>query len=245
MNRHAMLRAALPALALVLCATAAGAQLTDDLRRLAETRNEPGPPRRGCGLHREPRTLPAVATLADSGALAAALTEFAEQFPMSGDSAPYALYSITVAPSGQPQAPRPLAYLLPSGQVGRFHHLVQEGLRTQGLRPGTVRLRVRLPGTPTFAVEHAQRCPAEVRTRFSLNSGSLSFGGQRPQPARVRVIVADDGRILGVQQLSSTGNDALDRWLQDSLRNMRAVPGLIDGVPTQMEVDETIQINTR
>lgn len=242
------LRLLFPVAALAaLTASAAAAQIQDDLRPelAASGMREPGPPRRGCGMMRDPRVLPSLASMTDSAAFMRQLAAYAASYPIRGDSTPYALYSITVGATGRLEPPRPLAYLLPAGQEQALSLLVRDALRPEEMRPGTVRLRVTVAAAPVVAVERSQRCAPELRTRFGLESSALGAGTQRPQPARVRALVGADGRVLGVQLLGTTGRPELDRWIQDTLQRNRAVPGLIDGQPAQMEVEETIQISTR
>jgi hypothetical protein len=237
----------LPLLLLAAAAHPALGQIQEDRREeLASARQlEPGPPRRGCHTLREPR-LPSLSALVDSASLAARLAELAAAYPIAGDSTPFGLYSVKIGLDGGVADFRPLAWLLPEGQVGVIHQTVRASLAPRALAPGAVRLRVLLGSAPGVRVEFSQRCPAEVRTRFQLRTNALGSATlQRPQPVRVRVQVAETGRVLGVQLLGTTGIEEVDRWVQDALQRGNAVPGLIDGIPTQMEVDALIQVETR
>ena len=227
---------------LPLFAAPAAAQLSEStVENLAAYRGGPGRPRRGCQPLREPRVLPAVSALADSAALSGAVAAFARDFPVTGDTIPYGLYSVTVGPGGRVQSMHTVHYWLPASQAEAFALHVRAHLRPAQLPESTVRLRVRLGETPRLTVENAYRCPAELRGDFRIRTENA--GAARPQPTmRVRARVAADGSIISVHILRSSGDAEIDRWVQGTLQRSRAVPGLIDGEPAEMDVEEEIRV---
>lgn len=237
-----IIRNALLALALLACAApAAFAQHTNPVDEVVSRRADGPSPRRGCGPMREPRRLPGLAQLADSAALTQAVAEFARQNPIAGDSTPYGLYSLTVGVGGRVESLRPLGYWLPRSQVDAFGQLVGSHLRPREVAPGTVRLRVEPGETPVFRVTQSVHCPAEVRTRFEIRSDNPGVPKQQPQPVRVRVRVAPDGRVSTVH-VRSSGELEIDTWVQATLQRGSALPALVDGIPTEMEVETDIRV---
>ena len=106
---------------------------------------------------------------------------------------------------------------------------------------GTVRLRLILGETPAARIEQSQVCPAEIRGRFQLRTGTPQQ--RRTQPTlRVRARVAADGSILSAQILRSSGDMEIDQWVQSALSAGSAVPGLVDGIPTLMDAEQEIRV---
>lgn len=221
---------------------AASAQHTNPVDEVADRRADAPSPRRGCRPMREPRRLPAVASLADSASLIAAITAFARENPITGDTIPYGVYSLTLGAGGRVESLRPLSYWLPRSQVDAFGSLVASHLRPQEVDPGTVRLRVSLGDAPQVRVLQSEYCPAEVRTRFEIRTGSPGVPKTQPQPVRVRARVAADGRVMSVHVVRSSGDPEIDTWVQATLQRGSAVPGIIDGTPADMDVETDIRV---
>jgi TonB family protein len=202
-------------------------------------------PRHECTIATTPGRLPALSQLVgDSATFAAAVAEFARQYPLR-DGGMFALYSIAYTAGGGVERVKDLEYLLPQGQADAFAALVRESLRPQA--PGkswSIRLRVEPAGSPVVRVGRSEVCEPESTTRFSVEAPSLE-GGRRPTPLRLRAYVDADGNVTDVQLLRGSGSDELDRWVQDTLRRRRFSPGLVDGVPVPMQHEETVPLRTR
>lgn len=230
---------ALAAAALLLVPAAAGAQ-----SRAEQLLSDRPAPRDGCTIAREPRQLPALSQLADSAALAAAVSEFATRYPLR-EGAIFGLYSIAFNAEGAVERVKDLDYMMPQGRADEFESLLRQHLRAQ--RPGrsfSVRLRIQPAGNPVFRVGRSEVCEPLANTRFSVEAPSLE-GGRRPTPIRVRALVDEDGNVGDVQIVRGSGSDELDRWVQDTLRRRRFQPGLVDGVRVPMEYEETVQFRSR
>ena len=201
-------------------------------------------PRDGCTIAREPRQLPTLAQLADSAALATAVSEFATRYPLR-DRAIFGLYSIAFNGEGAVERIKDLDYMMPQGRADEFESLLRQHLRAQ--RPGksfSVRVRVEPAGNPVFRVGRSEVCEPLANTRFEVAAPSLE-GGRRPTPIRVRALVDEDGNVGDVQIVRGSGSDELDRWVQDTLRRRRFQPGLVDGVRVPMNYEETVQFRSR
>jgi len=195
-------------------------------------------PRRGCAPLREPHPVPSIGAIADSAALSEAVAALAREFPMA-DSA-FAAYTIAYGPGGV-QGIRPVNYRLPSGQAEPFAGLVRRHLRSVGSSPGYLRLRVVFGEQPRFVVNNVERCPPELRTEFHMRTVTQAEY-HAPITMRARVRVAPDGRILSVRLLRSSRDNEIDTWVLSVLQSGNALPGLIDGVPVEMEVEEDVRL---
>jgi hypothetical protein len=239
-------RRTLPALfaCALLGASAADAQISsspvDDFVASASSRGSGGRPRRGCAPLREPHPVPSISVMADSAALSAEVAAFAREFPIASDSLPFAAYTVAYGPAGV-QSLRPVNYRLPAGQAQRFATLVRGHLRPIGAASAYLRLRVLVAEQPRFVVDNVERCRPELRTDFHMRTATQAEY-RAPISLRARVRVGADGRILSVQLLRSTRDAEIDTWVQSVLQAGTAVPGLIDGVPVEMEVDEDVRI---
>jgi hypothetical protein len=206
----------------------------------ASQRGGGGRPRRGCAPLREPHPIPALSVMADSAALTAAVAGFARQFPIASDSLPFAAYSITYGPAGV-QNLRPVNYRLPAGQAEAFTALVRSQLRSIGAFPAYLRLRVVIGDQPSFVVDNVERCRPELRTEFHMRTQEQAEY-HAPLTLRARVRVGADGRVLSAHILRGTRDNEINTWVQSVLQSGSALPGLIDGMPVEMEVEEDVRI---
>jgi TonB family protein len=212
--------------------------------RAQQLLSERPPPRDGCTVAREPRQLPTLSQLADSAALATAVSEFAARYPVR-DGAIFGLYSIAFNAEGAVERVKDLDYMMPQGLSNEFQSLLRRHLRAQP--PGrsfSVRVRIEPAGNPVFRVGRSEICEPFSNTRFTLTAPSLA-SGRRATPIRLRAMVDADGNVGDVQILRGSGSDELDRWVQDSLRRRRFQPGLVDGVAVPMEHEETVNFRAR
>ena len=236
MPRRPALSAALPLLLLVCASASAQGSRERDLLSTREA------PRRSCRVLHEPRTLPTVSQLGDSAGIATQLGDYLRQHPITGDSTPYVLYSVSVR-DGQVQV-RPIEYLLPEGGAQELTVLLRNAVDGSELPDGTFRLRADLGAETVLRVGRSERCPPEFETRFRIQS-LAALTGSPPRPVRVRMMVGTDGRIMNVILLGTTGRPDYDRFLRENLLDRRIPPGIIDGQPMQMEHEQLIQFATR
>jgi TonB family protein len=228
------------ALAVLYTACSAATGTVD--RSAALFTDEPAP-RATCRILYQPSSLPAVSQLADSAELVAAVTEYAEQHPLS-DGELRALYSVGFDDTGRVTRLQPIDYWLPEGEDNAFTLLVRQHLRPQMRESGSVRLLVKPGSDPAVRVGRSERCPPETRTSFKLTAPAV-VQLQRPQPMRVSLQVSDKGDVVGREVLSSSGDAELDRWVMQELEHYQFAPGMIDGIAAAMDHEETVQIQAR
>lgn len=227
------------AAALLLAPSSASAQ-----SRAEQLLSDRPPLRRGCTISSVPNHLPPLSQLADSAALVAAVAEFARQHPIS-ERTMFGLYTVAFNAQGAVARVKHLEYFLPQGRADEFEEIVRRSLRPQAPgRAWSVRLRVEPAGNPVVRVGRSEVCEPESNTRFSVEWRALE-GGSRPASPRVRAYVDAEGNVGDVQLLRGTGNEELDRWVQDSLRRRRYLPGLVDGEAVPMEKEEIVLIRSR
>ncbi len=232
--------AALLACALALAAVPAHAQRSRDPQLLSD---RPAP-RDGCALSRNPGTLPALSTLADSAALARTLAEYAQRYPVR-DGKLYAVYSVAFGQDGRVERLEPIDYWLPQGHDAELASRVRETLRAQRpANPWSLRLRVEPASEPAIRVGRSEVCQPRSTTRFELTYPALQ-PGTPPAPMRVRVDVSKEGRIHSIDLLRGSGDSELDRWVERTLLTRSFQPGLVDGVPVQMDREEEVRIRYR
>lgn len=232
-----------PILLLLLSACAAAGSITASADRTALLLTDKPPPREGCRIVYEPNPLPSVSEIADSAALAAAVSSFAQRHPLR-DGSMRALYSVQFDASGRVNRLAPIDYWLPQGQAEVFASLVRQNLRRQTRGPLSLRLWVEPTATSILRVGRSEQCPPEARTRFKLTAPA-AFPIDRPRAVRVRVFVDANGRARGTELASSSGSAELDRWVMETLQRHEFTPALLDGVPVAMEYTETVQIQSR
>lgn len=231
---------ALLACALAFAAVPAHAQRARDPQLLSD---RPAP-REGCAIVRQPGTLPTPAALADSAALARSLAKFAEDYPVR-DGKMYAVYSVAFAANGSVERVAPIDYFLPQGREPELNALVRQAIRAQ--RPAnswSLRLRVEPASEPVIRVGRSEVCAPRSTTRFELTHPALAQGTP-PAPMRVRVYVGTEGRIRSIDVLRGSGDSELDRWVESTLLSRSFLPGLVDGVPVEMQRDEEVRIRYR
>lgn len=232
------------ALGALVCALAFAAPAAAQRARDPQLLSDKPAPREGCTTVRQPGTLPTVAALADSAALAQSMAKFAQDFPVR-DGKLTALYSVAFAADGSVERVVPIDYWLPQGEEPQLTALVRQSIRPQ--RPGSpwsVRLRVDPAAETVFRVGRSEVCQPRSTTRFELVTAAIDQQ-QAPPPMRVRVIVGTQGEIRSLEVVRSSGERELDRWVHDSLLRRRFQPGLVDGVPVIMERDEDVRLRYR
>lgn len=232
------------ALGALVCALAFAAPASAQRARDPQLLSDKPAPREGCTTVRQPGTLPAVAALADSAALARSMAKFAQDFPVR-DGKLTALYSVAFAADGSVERVAPIEYWLPQGEEPQFTALVRQSIRPQRAgTPWSVRLRVDPAAETVFRVGRSELCQPRSTTRFELVTAAIDQQ-QAPPPMRVRVIVGTQGEIRSLDVVRSSGDRELDRWVHDSLLSRRFQPGLVDGVPVIMERDEDVRLRYR
>jgi hypothetical protein len=211
--------------------------------RASQLLSDRPPTRESCVINSQPRSLPSVVQLADSAALAAGVAEYARQYPISGDQPMFALYSIGFGDHGAVERVKAIEYFLPREKEAELTGLVRASLRQQN-GPVNVRLRIEPGAAATFRVGRSERCPPQSNMRFNLTAPALAPTGSPPNIV-MRTLVGPDGGVLGQQMLRRTGSAELDMWVENALARRNYQPGLIDGTPVQMEVEETVRIRAR
>jgi hypothetical protein len=194
-------------------------------------------------INSQPRRLPSVAQLADSATLASDVAEYARQYPITGDQPMFALYSIGFDEHGVVERVKAIDYLLPREKETELTDRLRASLRRQD-GPLNVRLRIEPGAAVPLRVGRSERCPPEANMRFNLVSSVLTPTGTPPNIV-LRTVVAPDGSVLGQQMLRRTGSTELDTWVENALARRHYAPGLIDGTPVQMEIEETVRIRAR
>lgn len=198
------------------------------------------PPRRGCQVER--RNVP-TAELVDSAALHAAVAAYHAERPM-GDSA-YILYSLRVNEAGSVVSMHLLEAYLPEGADQELRALVQPHLRTGARNIKAFRIRL-TPGSATAPVRvgRSEICqPGGLRTvEFSAPMGANLV---KPGNVRVRTRVSATGEILGVHPISGSGIDGYDQSVISYLMSRPVNPGLVDGIPAEMEYEQTVMYRDR
>jgi hypothetical protein len=232
------------ALGALVCTLAFAAPADAQRARDPQLLSDKPAPREGCSTVKQPGTLPAVAALADSAALAQSMAKFAQDFPVR-DGKLTALYSVAFAADGSVERVVPIDYWLPQGEEPQLTALVRQSIRSQRAgSPWSVRLRVDPAAETVFRIGRSEVCPPRSLTRFELTTSALAQS-QSPPPMRVRAIVGTQGEIRALQVVRSSGENELDRWVHDTLLRRRFQPGLIDGVPVIMERDEDVRLRHR
>jgi hypothetical protein len=232
--------ATLLVVALALAAIPAHAQRRRDPLLLSD---KPAP-RQGCTVSQRPSPLPALATLADSAALSAAVEMFARRHPIA-DGKMFAVYSVAFTADGNVERVAPVDYWLPQGMEPDVNALVRQSLKAQ--RPGaawSVRVRFDADSTVTFRVGRSETCPPRATTRFELVTPAVSQT-RPPTPVLARVLVGADGRVRSLSLVRTSGEPELDRWVHDNLLRHAFTPGLVDGVAVEMARDEEVRIQHR
>lgn len=201
-------------------------------------------PRENCRPAPVPSRLPALSELADSAALMAAIGRFAEQhrFSAARDTT-YTLFSVGFARDGRVERVRGIEWWMPEGTVDPLAAIVGQHLKPQS-GGGSIRLRVRPDARPEVKVGRSQVCMPKSGQSFHLVSGQID-PLSKPQPILLRIRVSADGRVMGSQLLRSSGQEEMDRWVRSVVDRYPYAPGLVDGVPTDMEYEQTIQIAAR
>jgi TonB family protein len=235
--RHAL--AILPLLLLGACSAA----VVSGGDRSALLLSDRPAPRASCHILYQPQPLPSLSQLADSAALVRDLADFARRYPLR-DGSSRALYSVTYTADGRVERLNSLDYWLPEGQADAFTALVRRHLRPRLSAGGSVRLLLQPGGDDPVRIGRSERCPPESRTSFRVVAPAI-VQLQRPQPVRVRMHVDAQGRVLGTDLLSSSGDAELDRWVRQTLQRYQFAPGLIDGVAVEMPHEETVRIAAR
>ncbi|HEX8272251.1 MAG TPA: TonB family protein [Longimicrobiaceae bacterium] len=249
MHIRTSFRAAMPAALALLaaCAGAAGGSgspAAPGLSREAVYLSPRPAPRENCGQAPVPMRLPALSELADSAALTAAIAAYAAQhrFDARRDST-YTLFSVAFGREGRVERVRGIEWWMPEGTVDPLAAIVSRHLKPQP-GGGSVRLRVRPDAQPIIRVGRSQVCRPGSAMSFRLVAPQLD-PLSKPQPILLRIRVSTDGRVVGAQVLRSSGEEELDRWVRSNVERYQYAPGLVDGVPVEMEYQQTVQIAAR
>jgi TonB family protein len=172
------------------------------------------------------------------------MNEFARDFPIR-DGKMFGVYSVAFAANGTVERVAAVDYFLPQGHEQDFAALIRTALRSQ--QPGapwSVRVRVE-PGAETvFRVGRSEVCEPRSRSSFQLATPAFSRI-LRPVPMRVQVRIATNGQIRAINILRPSGDNELDRWVQDTLLRRSFQPGLVDGTAVEMEREETVRFTYR
>lgn len=107
-----------------------------------------------------------------------------------------------------------------------------------------LRLRIDLEAGPRLRVGRSERCPPLGRTDILIGTAS-NVRIATPPPVQARVLVGAEGQSLAVAMMGSTDNPGLDSSMQGSLNTRKWTPGLVDGIPTEMEFTTTIRFRSR
>lgn len=241
MRSSSLLRAAVLLCAGVLAAQPAHAQRARDPLLLSD---RPAP-REGCATARLPTPLPTVGALTDSAALKQAVDAFARENPISGGKM-FAVYSVAFGSDGRVARVAPIDYLLPRDLEHELTALVRQSVRAQREgHPWSVRLRVEPGSEPALRVGRSEVCPARSTTSFHLLTQAMDPTANPPRPLRVRVSVRENGSIAGIHLLRSSGDNEMDRWVEQSLIDRRYNPEIVDGVAVPVEREEEVRIRYR
>ncbi len=251
MHRYSSSRTAAAVAGLALLAACAGAadpsgtQLATRSSRESLYLSSRPAPRENCRPAPVPARLPALSELADSAALVAAIGRYAEQhgFSAARDTT-YTLFSVGYAPDGRVERVRGIEWWMPEGTVDPLAVIVGQHLRPLAAGPGSVRLRVRPDARPEIEVGRSQVCRPASGASFHLNGPAIN-PLSKPQPILLRIRVSPAGRVIGSQLLRSSGEEELDRWVRSLVDRYEYAPGLVDGIPVEMEYEQTIQIQAR
>ena len=224
------------------CAAVSGKvdEMQDD-RALLLLSDDPAP-RRGCSILRDPSALPAVSDLADSAALAAAVLDVARQGRIT-DPSTYMLFSVQLLPDGSVGRFRAIRWFVPQELNATLERAVRMQLRRTTVGAGNVRLRVE-PTTGVVRIGRSERCTPIETARFGLRTPA-AMENLRLQPAVMRVRVREDGTLSSWHLMRGTGNDEMDRWILSVFPQLRYEPGLVDGIPTEMEYEQTVRVQQR
>lgn len=253
MHIHTSLRAVMP-VALALLAACAGAAnqagtqpaaqpATQSSRESLYLSSRPAP-RENCRPAPVPVRLPTLSELADSAALMAAISRYAEQHRLdAGRDTMYTLFSVAFAPTGRAERVRGIEWWMPEGTVDPLATIVGQHMKPRA-GGGSVRLRVRPDARPEIRVGRSQVCRPASRMSFRLEAPQLD-PVSKPQPILLRIRVSAEGRVVGAQVLRSSGQEELDRWVRSNVEGYQYSPGLVDGVPVEMEYEQSIQITAR
>ncbi|MET0397280.1 MAG: TonB family protein [Longimicrobiaceae bacterium] len=241
MHRHTIpLAAAAAALALL---SACAAATTQPARESLYLSSRPAP-RENCRPAPVPSRLPALSELADSAALVAEIGRFAEQHGFSaGRDTTFTLFSVGFTREGRVERVRGIEWWMPEGTVDPLAAIVGRHLKPQA-GGGSVRLRIRPDARPQVRVGRSQVCMPASGQSFHVTAPAIN-PLSKPQPILLRIRVSVDGRVIGSQILRSSGEEELDRWVRSLVDRYQYAPGLVDGLPTDMEYEQTIRIQAR
>lgn len=249
MHLRTSLRAAMPAALALLaaCAGAAGGSGTPaapGLSREAVYLSSRPAPRENCRQAPVPMRLPALSELADSAALTAAVAGYAAQYRFDARrDTTYTLFSVAFARDGRVERVRGIEWWMPEGTVDPLAAIVSRHLKPQP-GGGSVRLRVRPDAQPVIRVGRSQVCRPGSAMSFHLVAPQLN-PLLKPQPIQLRIRVSAEGRVVGAQVVRSSGDEELDRWVRSNVERYQYSPGLVDGVPVEMEYEQSVQIGAR
>jgi hypothetical protein len=103
-----------------------------------------------------------------------------------------------------------------------------------------VRLHIVLSDTARFSIERSESCPAVIDDasrqvmEFTMR-GPVDF--RHITPARLRVLVEEDGSVSTVNVIQSSSIPALEQTLVDRYRGRHFRPATLDGIPVRSWFD--------
>lgn len=201
-------------------------------------------PRASCRSAPSPARLPALPELADSAALFHAIAELSARRGLATPrDTMYALYSIAFAQDGRAERVRGIQWWMPEGTAEELAGVVRRHLKPQA-GSGSIRLRVRPGSSPEVTVGRSEVCRPATGASFHLMAPQLNPLA-KPLPILLRVRVTEGGRVMGTELLRSSGDEEVDRWVRGVLGRYAYSPGLVDGIPVEMEYEQTVQIKAR
>ena len=232
-------RAGLAALGLALLAAAAPSDAAAQRDRRATFLSDRPAPHRECRASPRPGRLPALGALADSAALHDGIASLAREGGVTQDTV-FALFSLWFDREGAVERVETIDYYAPREMPGSLSALVRASLRQQ---PGSGYVRMRVhPGSGRVLVGRSEVCeprgPDRVTVRHLQVSGRDSY-----QAFQARILVNADGRSLAVTKTRGSGDSSIDDFVVRMLTSARYTPGLVDGIPTQMEYEQTVRYN--
>jgi hypothetical protein len=184
-----------------------------------------------------PATLPPVAQLIDAGVATAVLT--AEPLPESA----YALLSVKFDTAGEVTRAVVIETSLGDADRNRVALAIANALRKQppAAAPWGVRLRLDASTPPSFRVGRSEWCDAVPTgrgpTTYKLERLEKNGPGEPPgvhaveDPAKWRVVVDAEGKVVSATLLTATHNPDLAHDALESVTRLRFHPALDDRVP--------------
>lgn len=197
---------------------------------------------RACPPAGEPTELPPLDAVLDS-ALAVRVFTMPDSFPPTE-----VLLGVRFGPDGGLAHIRPIEGNRGMDTIQVVAQAAAQVVRPQPERvPWGVRIRLHLATAPRFAVERSRFCAPEleeqpgpsVRREIAVVTPQQLSELRRARPARVRVLVGEDGSARQVELAESSGVSSIDDGVLQHYRNVRFKPALLDGWPIEAWFDNS------